>query len=239
MEKSINGKSQQRIARTAGLLYTLMIPLAAFGMLYVPATLFVTGDMEKTVHNMVAHGGVFRLSILCAVIVQICHIFIVLLLYKLLRTVGRDMAALMVIFMLVSIPVTMVNELGNYAIVLLTTNSSMPLHDTGVLIDLLFRVHGYGILISGIFWGLWLFPMGYLVYKSTFLPKSIGVLLIIACFGYVIDSMMKLVQPAYSSTVVAQIIGVTLYGELAFPLWLLIKGIHLKKWEEHVGKHDS
>lgn len=233
MEKSSSSKSQLKIARIAGLLYTLMIPLGVFGIMYVPSTIIVTGNIEGTINNILTNIGIFRLSVICALVVQICHIFIVLLLYKLLMTVNRNMALFMVIFMLVSIPITIVNELNHYAIILLVNNGGTSAHQTSYLIDLFFKLHEYGILIAGIFWGLWLFPMGYLVLKSSFLPKIIGIFLMVACCGYVIDSILKLALPSYAATIIAKLLEITMYGEILFPLWLLIRGINLKKWEEN------
>jgi hypothetical protein len=139
------------------------------------------------------------------------------------------MAALMVLFMLVSIPISIGNELNNY-MALLIANSGSPVSRTlaGQLKDILLlflELHKYGILISGFFWGLWLFPMGYLVIKSHFLPKVLGILLIIAFCGYVADSLLGLGLPGYEKTVTASILKLPMYCEVLFPLWLLFKGI--------------
>jgi hypothetical protein len=91
---------------------------------------------------------------------------------------------------------------------------------------LFLRLHGQGFLIAQIFWGLWLFPMGYLVFKSGFLPRIIGVLLMIGCFGYVIESFATLLGFNVS------IIFFTSWGELLLLLWLLIKGVNVEQWEK-------
>ncbi len=229
MENHIGFTSPNKTARIAGLLYSLMIPLGAFGIMFIPQFLIAPDDPDATVANILANNGLFRLSMLIALVVQICHIFIVLLLYKLLKPVNTQMAALMVIFMLVSIPITIINELNNYAALLIVNNSvsvaGTLAGQTKDILVLFFQLHKYGILISGIFWGLWLFPMGYLVFKSDFLPKVLGVLLIIACCGYVVDSLCGLSIPGYEETVIAAILKIPMYGELLFPLWLLFKGI--------------
>ena len=233
MGKNTFNGTPDRIARTAGLLYTLMIPLGIFGIMYVLATLVVAGDAAATAVNIVSNTGLFRLSIVAALLVQICHIFIVLLLYKLLISVNRNHAVLMVIFLLISVPLTMINELNNFAVLLLaggadSLNAFTP-GQVQALTSILLDLHEFGILIAGIFWGLWLLPMGYLVYKSDFLPKFLGVLLIIACSGYVIDSFSRMIFPGYGTTIMANIIVFTMFGEIVFPLWLLIKGVKVEE----------
>lgn len=221
MENSISNKTQNRLARIAGLLYSLMIPLGAFGILYIPS-MMVDGNAEATIGKVISNISLFRLTVISAIVVQITHIFIVVLLYQLLKSIHNNMAMLMVIFMLVSIPITLFNELNNYAVISLTDGNGINNQE---MIMLFFKLHEYGILIASIFWGLWLFPMGYLVYHSRFLPKSIGIILMVACCGYVLDSLLKLALPEYGGSILASIIGITMYGEIIFPLWLLIRGI--------------
>jgi hypothetical protein len=112
-----------RTARIAGLLYVLMIPLGPLGIMYVPTALVVAGDAAATAQNIMANIGMFRLSIVTALLVQVAHIFIVLFLYKLLKPVGKSIAALMVIFMLVGVPITMLNELNHFAVQLLLSGA--------------------------------------------------------------------------------------------------------------------
>jgi len=236
MKKSTIEKSPQFTARLAGLLYVLMIPLGLFGIMYVSRTLVVAGDAAKTATNILANVGLFRLSIVTALIVQVTHIFIVLLLYKILKPVSKNLASLMVIFILVSIPIGMLNELNHFAVLLLLSGVDYLTAFTTVqlqaLVPLFFNLHKYGILIASIFWGLWLLPMGYLVFKSGFISKIPGVLLIVAGFGYLIDSFCRLLSPNYGETIIATIIAVTLFGELVFVFWLLIKGVNVEKWEK-------
>jgi hypothetical protein len=228
--------SPNTVARIAGFLYVLMIPLGLFGIMYVPTVLVVAGDPVATTKNIMANIGLFRLSIVTALIVQVTHIFIVLLLYRLLKPVNKNLASLMVIFMLVSVPITMLNELNHFAVLLLLSGVDyLNVFTAGqlqALVPMFFDLHEYGILIASIFWGLWLLPMGYLVFKSGFISKIPGVLLIIAGCGYVIDTFARLLSPNYGATIIATIISVTLFGEIVFPIWLLIKGVNVEQWEE-------
>ncbi|MBN2441103.1 MAG: DUF4386 domain-containing protein [Spirochaetales bacterium] len=228
--------SINKTARITGLLYILMIPFAIFGIMYIPSTLFVPGDAVTTANNIISSAPLFRLGIVSALFVQIGHIIIVLLLYSILKPVNKNHALLMVIFMLVSVPITMFNELNNFAALFLSQGvvdgTALTGSQSQGLVPLFLDLHAYGILIASIFWGLWLFPMGYLVFKSDFLPRLPGVLLMVACCGYLIDSICRLLLPIYDGTIFATIVGITLYGELVFPFWLLIKGINVEKWKK-------
>jgi hypothetical protein len=235
---SINEKmdSANKTARIAGILYLIMIPFAVFGMLYVPSTLVVSGDAAATINNIIASAVQFRLSIVSALIVQIGHIFLVIVLYKLLKIVNKNHAMLMVIFMLVSVPITMFNELNKFAVLQLTSGAGYLTGFTTIqqqaLVPLFLELHGYGILIASLFWGLWLFPMGYLVFKSGFLSRIPGVLLMIVCVCYLLDTICRFLIPNFEKTIISTIFVFILYLELIFPLWLVIRGVNVEKWKK-------
>ena len=217
-------------ARVAGFLYLLMVPLGFFGM-YGHSHLIVPGDAATTANNVMASESLFRLSIMSALIVQIVNVLLVLVLYKLLKPVSKNFALLMVIFFLVSVPITMLNELNQFSGLLLLSGADyLAVFETDQLqaqMMLFFDLHEHGIHIAGLFWGLWLFPMGYLVFKSGFLPGILGVLLIIGCLGYLIDSIRFFFFPGFEPIVLY-----TFWGELLFPLWLLIKGVNVEQWKK-------
>ena len=219
-------------ARVAGLLYLLLLPLGIFGTLYVPSTLIVPGDAATTAANILAHEPLFRMGIVSALLVQVVNILVVLLLYRLLKPVHKDWAALMVIFLLAGVPIAMFNELNNAAVLLVVSGApyqqGFSTDQLQALIPLFLDLHKAGINIAGIFWGLWLLPMGYLVFESGFLPRILGILLIIGCLGYLIDSFAFLLVPGLNIAI-AQF---TFLGEVLLPLWLLIKGVNEKKWEQ-------
>ena len=138
----------------------------------------------------------------------------------------------MVILFLVSVPIAMLNELNQFAVPLLlsgadylTVFTAAQLH---TLVPLFRDLHEIGIHIAYIFWGLWLFPLGYLVYKSGFLPKIVGVLLMISCFGYLIDFITFFLFTDFGFAVNL----VTGWAELLLCLWLLIKGVDVEQWEK-------
>jgi uncharacterized membrane protein YeaQ/YmgE (transglycosylase-associated protein family) len=212
--------SVQNIAKNAGWLYLSLIPLGILGIIYVPATLFVAGDVGATISNIVANELLFRAGIVSAFLVQLVGICVVLYLYKLLKSVNQSHALLMVLFQLLAVPITLVNELFHVAVLVLL-NTPEPSHQ---LVSLFLELHHHGIFVSQIFWGLWLFPMGYLVFKSGFLPKILGILLMIGCMGYLIDSVTHFMLPDFGFTVSE----FTFVGELLLPLWLVVKGVYVE-----------
>ncbi len=221
-------------ARVAGVLYLMLAPLGVFGILYVPSTLIAPGDAATTASNIIASEGLFRLSIVSALVTQLVNLLLVLVLYKLLKPVNKNHAVLMVILFLVSVPITMLNELNQFAALLLLSGADhltvFTADQLQALVLLFLDLHEHGILITGIFWGLWLFPMGYLVFKSGYIPRIIGVLLMIGCFGYLIDSFMAFLFPNFGVSI-AQF---TFVGEVLLPLWLLIRGVNVERWEKRV-----
>lgn len=230
MKSTEEANSIQKTARTAGFLYMLLIPLGVFGMLYIPSTLFVEGDIAATARNIVANEDLFRASILTALVTQIVQIFVVFYLYKVLEPVSRSAAVLMVVFILLGVPIAMLNELNQVAVL-------MVLDGTGSadLVGLFLSLHHAGIVIAQIFWGLWLLPMGYLVFKSGFLPKVIGLLLVVAGSGYLADSVLFFVAPEFGITFAE----FTFLGELLITLWLLIKGVDVDAWKNAADQLNS
>jgi hypothetical protein len=224
----------KKTARLAGFLYLIMIPLGLFGIMWA-SSLIVPGDTAATANNIMASELLFPLSIVSALILQIGHILLVLVLYKLLKAVNKNHALLMVIFMLVSVPITMLNELNRFAVLLLLSGADYLTVFTAdqlqALVPLFLGLHEHGINIAIIFWGLWLFPMGYLVFKSGYIPRILGVLLIIAGFGYLLDFFTFFLLPNFYATI-NQITQFTGWGELLLPLWLLIKGVNVEQWEK-------
>jgi hypothetical protein len=228
----IRMNSIQKNARIAGILYLLLIPFSIFGMIYVPAQLLAAGDGAATASNIIASESLFRQAIVSALIVQVLNMFVVLALYRLLSPVNKSMAVFMVVFSLVAVPIAMLNELNYYAVLLLSTHAvniaGFSVAQLHALIPFFLDLHEYGINIASIFWGLWLFPMGYLIFKSGYLPKILGVLLMIGCFGYLVDSMVVFLLPGSTF----EIATYTFWGEVLFPLWLVIKGVNVEQFEK-------
>ena len=224
------GPSPLTRARVAGILYLIANLFAPFTLLYLPSRLIVRGDAAVTASNIMASESLFRFGIVLNLFTFIGQIFLVLALYQLLNVVNKNMASLMVIFSLLAVPIAMLNELTQFAALLLLSGADylkgFTIEQLQALAYLFLRLHSQGLNIAQIFWGLWLFPMGYLVFKSGFLPRILGILLMIACFGYVIQSFAAFLGYNVS------IIFFTGWGELLLLLWLLIKGVNVEQWEK-------
>ena len=225
-----------KTARVAGYLYLMLFPLGIFGIIYVPSSLIVLGDAATTASNIMANELLYRLSIVTALTLQIVYIFLALALYKLLNPVDKNNAVLMVILVLVAAPIAMLNELNHVAVLLVLSGSdfltTFSLDQVQASVPLFLNLHEHGVFIAQIFWGLWLFPMGYLIFKSNFLPLALGILMIIGGFGYLVDSFVYFIFPDFDVTVSE----FTFLGELLLPLWLMFKGVNHEQWEKYVLK---
>ncbi len=222
-------------ARVIGFLFLLPIPLWIFGSSYVPSRLVVPGDAAATARNIMASETLFRLGIVSVLLIMVADIAVVFLLYQLLKPVNKNLAALMVILNLPGVPIAMLNELNQFAIPLFLHNAAAlraftpdQLH---ALVSLFLNLHDIGTTIGGIFWGLWLVPYGLLVFKSDLFPRLIGVLLIVECFGFLIQSFGGFLLPDLQANL-ALLPAFTSWAELLLPLWLVIKGVNVEQWEK-------
>jgi hypothetical protein len=228
VRKSLANMSPQFNARLAGFLYLLLVPLGFFSM--YAGSLVEPGNVVATAQNIIKSEFMFRLSIVSALITPIVNILLVLALYRLLKPVNKAHAVIMVTLVVIAAPITMLNQLNHFALLALSGADhtiSFTLAQQKQFIPIFAALHDYGMAIVDIFWGLWLFPLGYLVYKSNFIPKPIGVTLIVACFGYLANSYVMF----FLSNHDLNIASYTFWGELFILLWLLIKGIDVGEWE--------
>jgi Domain of unknown function (DUF4386) len=219
--------STRNPGRFAGLLYLFMSIIGFFAMAYVPSKLFVHGNATATANNIATSETLFRLGIAGELIGQAGFIFVALALYDLLKGVSRRRASLMVTLIVVSIPIAFLNELNSIAALVLVRGADSltvfekPQRDA--LAMLFLNLHYHGFVVAEIFWGLWLFPLGLLVYKSRFLPRFLGVWLALAGFAWVILSLTGILLPQYQDKVNTYS-QPAFFGEIAFMLWLSIKG---------------
>jgi hypothetical protein len=221
--------------RFAGLLYLMASIPGVFALIYVPSKIMVHGDAVATAQNIVVHDGLFRLGIVAELFGQALFIFVALALYDLLKRVNSRRALQMLSLILIAIPIAFVNELNSIAALLLVGRPVVLLvgqveflsvfnqPQREALAMLFLRLHGYGFDVAGILWGLWLFPLGLLVYRSGFIARALGVLLILNSFTYPVNSAMSLMASPYRS-IVSRWITPLQFGELIFMFWLLIMG---------------
>ena len=217
----------KRTARIAGFLYLLVVLTGPFVLLYVPGKLFVSGDATATASNILAHQTLFRAHIVVGLVSELLFISVVLVLYRLLKGVNLQLATAMVILILIDAPLAFLSIANQVATLTFVRGADFlavfdqPQRDA--LATLLINVDRQGVLVSQIFWGLWLLPLGLLVFRSGFLPRFLGVWLFVNGLAYVILSATGLMLPQHHKMVSTLAIPV-LFGEVAFMLWLLIVG---------------
>ena len=227
-----------RAARVAGAVYLLLVVLAPFRLLYIPSKLFVPGNATATADNIAAHETLFRLGIVSDLLCGTILIFLALALYKLLKGVDQGLAVLMVIVGgLLPATIDFLNVLNDAAALMLSRGADFlsvfekPQRDA--LAVLFLRLHHQEVVAAEILWGLWLFPLAMLVYRSRFLPRFLGVWLILNGFAYLTMSFTGLLLPQYEE-VVSNIAFPALLGEMAFMLWLLIMGAKVQPLDASV-----
>lgn len=200
---------------------------AAFSIMYVPRTLIVSGNATATANNILASEMLFRLGIVSELIYATAYIFLVRALYRLLNGVNQTQASLLVTLALISVPISFLNTLNEFAALTLIRGADFLSVFTRPQLEalalLFLGLHRQGFLVSQIFFGLWLFPFGVLVIKAGFFPKILGIWLIVAGFAYLTVSLTSMVLPAHAH-VVTQVTLPMEAGELAMIIWLLVKG---------------
>jgi len=219
--------STRNPGRVAGFLYLLLLA-APFRLIYIPDKLIVPGNATATANNIAAHETLFRLGLVTDLFCGVVLIFLTLALYRLFEGVDQSHAVLMVILGgVLPAAIDFFNVVNDAAVLMLVRGADFlsafekPQRDAMAMLFL--RLHGQEIVAAEILWGLWLFPLAILTYKSRFLPRFLGVWLIINGFAYLVQSFTGLLLPQYENAV-SNITFPALFGELAFMLWLVIKG---------------
>ena len=221
-------ESLKRNARVAGILYLIPCIPAPFSLLYVPNTLIVRGNAAETASRILASQGLLLAGMAGELASAIGFLFVTLALHRLLKGVNERLASLMVILFAISIPISCLNVVHDFAALILVRGGDFLSVFTKPQLDALamifLRIHGSGVLVAQIFWGLWLLPFGILVYRSGFIPRFFGVFLIANGCAYPIQSFTALFLPRYYG-VVSKTTFPLLFGELAIILWLVIRGV--------------
>jgi hypothetical protein len=214
-------------ARVAGLLYLTLLT-APLRLIYIPSRLFVAGNASATSANIAAHETLFRFGMLSDLFTATMGIFLTLALDRLFKGVDESLARLVVILgSLMVTPIYFLNTVNDAAALLLARGTDFlavidkPQREALVMVFL--RMHFHGVLANEVFWGLWLFPFGLLVYKSRFIPRMLGVWLMLNCLAYLATSVTGILWPGYEQRVSNWVFPLLL-GELAIMLWLIFVG---------------
>ncbi len=220
--------SLKKTARLAGLLYFFLIITGVYIVMYVPSQIIVWGDADTTAKNILFNEFLFRTGIMGDIISNTIFVFLVFVLYRLLKQVNEHRAKLMVAFVIVQIPLVFIMEAFNITSLMIFKGEILKTFELSQRQDLamlFLNINDYGALTLEMFWGIWLIPFGKLVYKSGFIPRIFGILLIIAGIDYMIDSFISLLFPSYRVFVNQPTLLFVIIGEISIMLWLLIKGV--------------
>jgi uncharacterized protein DUF4386 len=231
--------SPQLYARTGGVLYLVIIVIGLFGEAFVRDKLIVSGDATATAKNIMASESLWRFHIAAELFLLICAVVLLLILFVLVRPVSRELALLAAFFNLVSIALE-----AAYALHLLA--ALFPLQNAAylktfapeqlyVIASLSLKSHGYGFGISLIFFGCFCVVIGYLIFKSGYLPKTVGVLMQIAGLCYLTDSFALVLAPDLANRLFPGILLPAFVGEASLCLWLLVKGVNAERWKERAS----
>ena len=218
---------EKRLARIAGSLYLVVAILGGFAELYVRARIVEPGDATATAANIRASATLYRLGFAADLVQATLFLFTAMALYLLLRHANELVARAMVAVVAVSVAIICLNLLNQYEALQLATGAGPVASDA--LAGLFADMHASGYLIAQIFFGLWLLPLGYLVYRSGYVPAAIGVLLAIGAVGYLVDTFVHFLAPDVAETVEAFVAAPAAIGELSLVAWLLIKGVRIQE----------
>lgn len=234
----LDSKRARFLARVGGVLYLVIIVIGGVGEAVVRGRIVVPGNATATAANLRSMEWLWRLGVAGEVVLLVCATALALILYLLLRPVSRDLALGSVFFNLVSIAIEGVAAVS-LASALFPLSSAQYLNaftaeQINVMAMLAIRSHTAGFGIALIFFGVECVILGYLIYRSLYLPRAIGVLMEIAGLCYVINSFALLLSPPVASRLFPAILLPCLFAELSLALWLLVKGVKAEKWDQNV-----
>jgi hypothetical protein len=235
---SITGASPRQLARTAGALYLINIVAGAFAIGLIPAILVVP-DVAATAHNIQTHELLYRLGLVAHVVVTLTNIPIAVIFYDLFKVVNRRLALLDVSFTLVATSIEAAGLLSQFTpLVLLGSRrytSALPPAQLHALAYLPGDLSAINYSIYTMFYGFDILCVAYLVLKSTFLPRAIGVLLAIDGLAYLAYSFADLLAPGFAAHLVPWINLPAPLGEGSLCLWLLVAGVNVERWKERAS----
>ena len=229
--------SPQAYARIGGILYLFIIVAALFGEFFVRGKLIVPGDAAATASNIMGSETLFRAGLAAEMLTCACDVALAMILYVLLKPVSRNLALLGVFFRLTFVAIYGVAKLFEIAALVvlgradyLTAFEPQQLH---ALAYMSLRVHSFGYGVSLLFFGFCCVLFGYLIDRSGYLPRTIGILLVIGGVGYIVFSLAQMLAPAFAGRVLFPWIMLPAFpAELGLCLWLMVKGVNVAKWQE-------
>lgn len=230
--------SRTTLARIAGVLYLAVAVLGGFSQLYVRSTVVVPGDAAATAENIASSATLFRTGFVTDLVSITAFLLVALTLYVLLKPINKQVASAMVIFNALSVAILSVNMINHAAAFLVATSTDYSTATgapaSAAQAALFLDLHSQGYLIAEVFFGLWLLPLGYLVFKSGYFPKALGLLLMIGSASYLVDVAATLLFPGADANLSLLLATPAGISEVAFLLWLIVKGVNAQPRDEHL-----
>lgn len=230
----------QAYARTAGVLYLIIIAAGIFAEAFVRGPLVVSGDAAATAANILESEQLFRNAFAGEILLLCCDVALALIFYVMLKPIDANLALLTAFFRLVMAAVSGVNALNHYEALILLSGadylaafSDAQLHAMALFS---FAKHSKGYDIALVFFGFYCLILGYLIFRSGYLPRLIGGLLIVASFGYLANSFAAFLAPEIGRMLFPWSLLPALVAELSLALWLLIMGVNARRWREAVER---
>ncbi len=226
-------------SRIAGLLYLMIAVVGFFSIMYVPSQLVVANDIGQTVANISENTALFNKAIVGDSFVFLFEIILLVLLYRLFKPVSSTLSGVAA-YSRMGMAAVMAVNLFNYFFITILLNGSLTAFSSeqiNQLVAILLRGHDYGVYIWQIFFALHLVILGYLVVKSDYAPKVLGILMMVGSFGYLLDSYVRILIPGNASImmVVNILLGLVALAEIAFAVWLLAKGVKDTDLSRQIG----
>jgi hypothetical protein len=235
----MNEASPRRLARMAGGLYLINIVFGFFAIGYIPAAIFVTGDAAATAHNIQTHELLYRSGLVAHILVTLTNVPLAVIFYELFKVVNRRLALLDVFFILVATAVEVAGLVNEFApLVLLSSGPYTSALQAAQLQALAYMPGDLSAInydIYTVFYAFDIICVGYLVFRSTFLPKAIGALLAIDALAYLVYGFADLLAPAFAAHLIPWAQLPALFGEGSLCLWLLIAGVNVPRWNQRAG----
>ncbi len=218
--------SNNTTARLAGFVYLLLVITGIYNLIYVPSQLINMQDAVATVENISNNELLFRSGIVVGILSYIIYLILPFVLFKLFQEINRDVAVMMVVLSVVSVPVSLFNMVNKVDVLTLLSHASFlsQFDMQTIQAKMMMSLNSYnnGIAVVQIFWGLWLLPFGYLTFKSGYVPRILGVCLMLGCFGYLTVFLTNMLFPKI--TIPSVVSKPASIGEIGTCLWLLIMG---------------
>jgi hypothetical protein len=231
----------RRQARMAGVLYLIVIVAGIFAEIVVRDSLIVAGDAAATAHNLMTHEPLYRWGGAAELCALVCNIPLAVIFYAVFKIVNRNVALLVVFFGLIGTAIEGSSLLNLFAPLLLLgdgpARAALPADQLQALAYTPLQLFDHGFAIALVFFGCFGLSLGYLVFRSTFLPRIVGVLLAVGGVCYVINNFAYLLAPLFQRTLLPYILLPSGLGELALTVWFLVRGVNSQRWQEQAARN--